>query len=50
MCKQDNNFRKMIVDFDKEIANETDPIKKEWLISLKLASVIAIVSKEMRNE
>ncbi len=47
MC---DNFRKMIADFDKEIANETDPIKKEQLRLLKLASVIVIVSKEMKNE
>ena len=48
MCKY-NEFRKTIENFDKKIAEETDPIKKEHLTSLKLGFVFAVVSKEIKN-
>lgn len=37
MCKSYNEFEKTLEDYDKAIVNETDSIKKQELITLKIA-------------
>lgn len=37
MCKPYNEFKKTLEDYDKAIVNETDSVKKQELITLKIA-------------
>ena len=54
MCKQYNEFKKTLENYNEAIVNETDPIKKQELITFKRAflwenPVIYRIYKAIRN-